>query len=74
MVGNCEQYISKGTNTTVKLLAEKPVRAEWWTKIEKEKHTKFRIDRPDYIGLLDLSKKPHKPLLEDATYTCFCHD
>jgi 3'-phosphoadenosine 5'-phosphosulfate sulfotransferase (PAPS reductase)/FAD synthetase len=74
VAGNCDLCFLKGTNTIVNLLAEKPELADWWIKIEKEKQKKFRIDRPDYIGLLDLSKKPHKPLLEDATYTCFCHD
>ncbi len=74
VAGNCDLCFLKGTNTILNLLAEKPELADWWINIEKTTKKKFRADRLDYINLVDLSKKPHKPLIEDTTYTCFCHD
>ena len=74
VAGNCDLCFLKGTNTIVNLLAEKPELADWWIEAEKNSGQNFRYNRGSYIELLDLSKKPHKPLMEDTTYTCFCHD
>jgi hypothetical protein len=72
IAGNCDLCFLKGTKTIVRLLKEKPELADWW--IEKEEIGLFRLDRPNYIKLVDLSKQDTNIELDDTQHSCFCHD
>tara|TARA_B110000438_G_scaffold14432_1_gene13854 strand:+ start:940 stop:1821 length:882 start_codon:yes stop_codon:yes gene_type:complete len=89
LAGNCDLCFLKGMKTTTMILKERPDLANWWIEQEaklKESSikvlgrvastTRFRKDRPPYIELVDISKKP-EPILDmfgDEGMDCFCHD
>jgi hypothetical protein len=89
LAGNCDLCFLKGMKTTTSILKERPDLANWWIEQEnkiaksaqetlgREVSTdKFRKDRPSYIELVDISKKP-EPILDmfgDEGMSCFCHD
>ena len=70
----------KGMKTINSILKERPEAANWWIEQEKkfpgQTGGKFRINRPEYIELLDISKKNDSKIsqIEDDQMTCFCHD
>jgi len=72
--GNCDLCFLKGMDTTISILKERPEMANWWIAKEKEVGATFRKDRPDYIKLLDISKKDRQLFNDDDQMTCFCHD
>ena len=74
--GNCDLCFLKGMDTTIKILKERPELANWWIEKENQTNATFRKDRPSYINLLDISKKPQAKDLfnDDDQMTCFCHD
>ena len=74
VAGNCDLCFLKGMGTTLKLLHERPDLADWWIEKEVIMERTFRINRPGYIELVDLSKEPPKEYIEDDQFTCFCHD
>lgn len=91
LAGNCDLCYLKGMKTITSILKERPDLADWWVeqenKIEKlnvgteyeeriVSTAKFRQDRPPYIELVDISKKP-EPIIDlfgDDGMSCFCHD
>lgn len=79
--GNCDLCFLKGMKTINSILKERPEMADWWIKQEKkfpgQTGGKFRINRPDYISLLDISKQNNNDTIshiDDDQMTCFCHD
>jgi len=72
--GNCDLCFLKGMDTTISILKERPELAEWWIEKEKEVGGTFRKDRPNYIEILDISKKTQSLFGDDDQMTCFCHD
>ena len=76
--GNCDLCFLKSTTTLQGIIKERPELPEWWIKQEskfgKQSGAVFRKDRPNYINLVDITKR-QKTLFEDETIeTCFCHD
>ena len=91
LAGNCDLCYLKGMKTITSILKERPDLADWWVeqenKIEKlnvgteyeeriVSTAKFRQDRPPFIELVDISKKPEPiiVLFGDDGMSCFCHD
>ena len=76
--GNCDLCFLKGMDTTISILKERPEMADWWIKQEqkfgKNSGATFRKDRPNYIKLVDISKKTQTLFNDDDQMTCFCHD
>jgi len=72
--GNCDLCYLKGTKTIVNLIAEKPELADWWIEKENKFNYYFRKDRPQYSRLVEISKEDKHNLIDDDSYTCFCHD
>tara|TARA_R100000664_G_C2733583_1_gene123619 strand:- start:126 stop:962 length:837 start_codon:yes stop_codon:yes gene_type:complete len=76
--GNCDLCFLKGMDTTISILKERPDMADWWIKQEqkfgKNSGATFRKDRPNYIKLVDISKKTQTLFNDDDQMTCFCHD
>lgn len=80
--GNCDLCFLKGESTLLQLLREHPEWADWWVEMEalalasKPTGARFRIDRPDYKTLRDLSQRA-VPLpfdADDEGIPCFCGD
>ena len=76
--GNCDLCFLKGMDTTISILKERPHLADWWIKQEEKfgdhQGAKFRKDRPNYIELVDISKKKQNLWNDEDMMTCFCHD
>jgi len=72
--GNCDLCFLKGMDTTISILKERPEMADWWIAKEKEVGATFRKDRPNYIQILDISKRQQTLFNDDDQMTCFCHD
>lgn len=76
--GNCDLCFLKGMDTTISILRERPHLADWWIKQEEKfgdhQGAKFRKDRPNYIELVDISKKKQNLWNDEDMMTCFCHD
>ena len=60
--------------TIVNLIAEKPELADWWVEKENKFERFFRNDRPEYARLVEISKEDKHNLIDDDSYSCFCHD
>ena len=76
--GNCDLCFLKGMDTTISILKERPHLADWWIKQEQKfgehQGATFRKDRPNYIELVDISKKKQNLWDDEDMMTCFCHD
>jgi 3'-phosphoadenosine 5'-phosphosulfate sulfotransferase (PAPS reductase)/FAD synthetase len=68
MHGNCDLCFLKGAQTTLRLIAENPTKADWWIGIEKSIQSSgktkgdgatFRKDRPSYQALKQIAVSQH---------------
>ena len=79
--GNCDLCFLKGESQTRSLIAEKPVRAVWWAKMEalalasKPDGARFRKDRDSYQAMMDYAIN-QVPMFDnpDQSIDCFCGD
>jgi len=83
--GNCDLCFLKGSKIVQSLVQEKPERAIWWAKMEKEIQSLhqeynstgavFRFDRLSYSQMLDKATKQQDMFMgEDETIPCYCGD
>lgn len=83
--GNCDLCFLKGTGKLETILRARPDLADWWIEQESRiEHRdggtgRFRRDRPGYAALLELSKRPQLPGMEDdgpdeLSIACHCTD
>jgi hypothetical protein len=79
--GNCDLCFLKGQSQIFSLIREKPERAIWWAKMEKDSKASkssgdvFRQDRPSYAEMLKFSKEQTDMFMgEDEAIACFCGD
>jgi hypothetical protein len=77
--GNCDLCFLKSARTLSALLAEDPVRADWWIAMEalpRNPAEQFRIDRPGYAALRDavVHQRAFDFDERDALAECFCHE
>jgi 3'-phosphoadenosine 5'-phosphosulfate sulfotransferase (PAPS reductase)/FAD synthetase len=85
LAGNCDLCFLKPMNQVATLIAEKPERAIWWAKMEKEiqelhqnydsRGAVFRFDRASYASMLQFSKDQISLIDPDEEgIACFCGD
>ena len=79
--GNCDLCYLKGANLIESLILEKPSRADWWAKMEREcpatkqLGAKWRNDRPTYEQMQIIAREQGQlDLAGDETIPCFCGD
>lgn len=82
--GNCDLCFLKGSSQTMSLIREKPERAIWWAKMEKEIQdihpeynstgAVFRFDRPSYAEMMKFAKTQTDFFGNDESIPCFCGD
>jgi 3'-phosphoadenosine 5'-phosphosulfate sulfotransferase (PAPS reductase)/FAD synthetase len=70
---NCDLCFLKGGKILQGLIREKPERALWWAKMEKDIGGTFSKDRPNYQTLYDFSQS-QMGLFDDDSIPCFCGD
>jgi 3'-phosphoadenosine 5'-phosphosulfate sulfotransferase (PAPS reductase)/FAD synthetase len=70
---NCDLCFLKGGGIIMGLIAQKPERAIWWAKMEKEVGGLFRSDRPSYQSMMQYNKD-QATLFSDESVACFCGD
>lgn len=70
---NCDLCFLKGGKILQGLIREKPERALWWAKMEKDIGGTFSKDRPSYQTLYDHSQS-QMGLFDDESIPCFCGD
>jgi 3'-phosphoadenosine 5'-phosphosulfate sulfotransferase (PAPS reductase)/FAD synthetase len=70
---NCDLCFLKGGKILQGLIKEKPERALWWAKMEKEIGGTFNKDRPNYQTLYDFNQSQMQ-LFDDESIPCFCGD
>ena len=70
---NCDLCFLKGGKIVQGLIREKPERALWWARMEKEIGGTFHKDRPSYQRLMEFSNSQHS-LFDDESLPCFCGD
>lgn len=82
MHGNCDLCYLKPASQVLSLIAEKPERAAWWIKHEKEAAKRcsgdgqfFAIDRPNYESMLKFSQQQNDMFdPNEESIACFCGD
>ena len=82
MHGNCDLCYLKPASQVLSLIAEKPERAAWWIKHEKEAAKRcsgdgqfFAIDRPNYEQMLKFSQQQNDMFdSNEEAISCFCGD
>ena len=83
-LSNCDLCFMKGDATLISLIQDKPERATWWIKMEKEakkllieKHKtftpSFRKNQTGYSEMVKFDKDQGK-LFTDESIACFCGD
>lgn len=82
--GNCDLCFLKGAKQVFSLIAEKPERAVWWAKMEREVQSnassygaggRFRNDRPSYQQMMDYAGAQEDFFgYDDTAIECFCGD
>lgn len=70
---NCDLCFLKGGKILQSIIQEKPERALWWAKMEKDIGGTFSKDRPNYQTLYDFSQS-QMGLFDDESISCFCGD
>lgn len=70
---NCDLCFLKGGKILQGLIREKPERALWWARMEKDIGGTFSKDRPNYQTLYDHSQA-QIGLFDDESLACFCGD
>jgi hypothetical protein len=84
MHGNCDLCFLKPTTQIASLIAEKPERAIWWARMEREipeigrttlDGSVFRLDRPRYsVMLKNVGDQADFLGYDEETIPCFCGD
>jgi 3'-phosphoadenosine 5'-phosphosulfate sulfotransferase (PAPS reductase)/FAD synthetase len=81
MHGNCDLCYLKPTAQLISLIQEKPSRAIWWARMEKEAESvantasRFHNDRPSYKEMLAFSKQQTDMFDQnEEAISCFCGD
>ena len=82
MHGNCDLCYLKPASQVLSLITEKPERATWWIKHEKEAAKRcsgdgqfFAIDRPNYEQMLKFSQQQNDMFdPNEQGIACFCGD
>lgn len=83
--GNCDLCFLKGMGKVETIMRARPDLADWWVRMETVIEggrcgtDRFRRDRPGYAALLELSKRPQIPGMEDdgpdeLSIACHCTD
>jgi hypothetical protein len=79
--GNCDLCYLKGANLIESLIVERPSRADWWAKMEREVPASqqsgalWRNDRPSYAQMQVIAREQGQlNLAGDETIPCFCGD
>ena len=79
--GNCDLCYLKGANLIESLILEKPSRADWWARMEREcpatrqSGARWRNDRPTYEQMQIIAREQGQlDLAGDETIACFCGD
>jgi len=83
-LSNCDLCFMKGDATLISLIQDKPERANWWIKMEKEAKElliakdktftpSFRKNSTSYQEMVNFEKNQGK-LFSDNTIPCFCGD
>ena len=79
--GNCDLCFLKGANLIGSLIIEKPSRADWWARMEREcpatqqSGALWRNDRPSYEQMQVIARDQGQlDLAGDETIPCFCGD
>lgn len=81
--GNCDLCFLKGSGQVMSLIAEKPIRATWWARMERsitnakiQNGDRFRSDRPSYAQMQQNAADQVDAIgyeLEEGI-PCFCGD
>jgi 3'-phosphoadenosine 5'-phosphosulfate sulfotransferase (PAPS reductase)/FAD synthetase len=84
MHGNCDLCFLKPTSQILSLIAEKPERATWWARMEREipaigrttvDGSVFRMDRPSYAAMVKSADAQVDMYgYEEESIPCFCGD
>jgi 3'-phosphoadenosine 5'-phosphosulfate sulfotransferase (PAPS reductase)/FAD synthetase len=84
MHGNCDLCFLKPAAQVQSLIAEKPERAAWWARMEREipalgrttaDGSLFRIDRPSYARMAEIAAEQRDIFDPDEeAIACFCGD
>lgn len=84
MHGNCDLCFLKPAAQVQALIAEKPERAVWWARMEREipalgrttaDGSLFRIDRPSYARMAEIAAEQRDMFDPDEeAISCFCGD
>ena len=79
--GNCDLCYLKGANLIESLIVERPSRADWWARMEREVPASqqsgalWRNDRPSYAQMQVIVREQGQlDLAGDETIPCFCGD
>ena len=79
--GNCDLCYLKGANLIESLIVERPSRADWWARMEREVPASqqsgalWRNDRPSYAQMQVIAREQGQlDLAGDETIPCFCGD
>jgi len=79
--GNCDLCYLKGASLIESLIVEKPSRADWWARMEREcpasqqSGALWRNDRPSYEQMQVIAREQGQlDLAGDETIPCFCGD
>ena len=79
--GNCDLCYLKGANLIESLIVERPSRADWWARMEREVPANqqsgalWRNDRPSYAQMQVIAREQGQlDLAGDETIPCFCGD
>ena len=79
--GNCDLCYLKGAGLIESLIVEKPSRADWWARMEREcpasqqSGALWRNDRPSYEQMQIIAREQGQlDLAGDETIACFCGD
>ena len=70
---NCDLCFLKGAGIIAGLITQKPERAIWWSKMEKQIGGRFSKDRPTYEQMMQY-QRDQIPLFNDESIACFCGD
>jgi hypothetical protein len=70
---NCDLCFLKGAGIIAGLITQKPERAIWWSKMEKQIGGRFSKDRPTYEQMMQY-QRDQIPLFDDESIACFCGD
>jgi hypothetical protein len=84
MHGNCDLCFLKPAAQVQSLIAEKPERAEWWARMERDipelgrtvgPGSFFRMDRPPYARMIEIAAA-QRTVFDDneEAIACFCGD